>query len=350
MILPVFASSAVHAGEILLPWPSSPRTASLAGTSGAGTTDSDSIWGNPAWLASRASKRVDVSFSRGRPTSQFRYSDSAMEEVRATISVSATTVTSSLPFVEKIAIGVGRSNPISVLRTIPQAPSVVNPRPYGRVQIDYKVLPVGLALRSRSGFVVGAALESVVSDIKCLDFSQCLSRGPAGQGWVLGAAIDEWETGTSRWNLASSWRSGAALKYRDAIANGLGSAIEQSAPNWPSTWELGLKWAPRISNALLSVGLSGGGVGSNREYSSYRYAGLGVEYLAALGSGPVVAVRAGVRNLTTDAAATYQEWAAGAGIVLWRRHSLDVAGRWVGNLPADLGGGKIVLAGYAFQY
>lgn len=273
-----------------------------------------------------------------------------MEEVRATISVSATTVTSSLPFVEKIAIGVGRSNPISVLRTIPQAPSVINTRPYGRIQIDYKVLPVGFALRSRSGFVVGAALESVFADIKCLDFSQCLSNGPAGRGWVLGAALDEWETETSRWNLSSSWRSGAALKYRDAIANGLGSAIEHSAPTWPATWDVGLQWAPRTSNGWLGVSVAGGGVGSSREYSSYQYGGLGLQYLRALGSGPVVAMRAGIRHLETVTAETYREWAAGAGVVLWRRHALDVAGRWVGNLPADLGGGKIVLAGYSFQY
>jgi len=350
IVLPILVSSAAHADEILLPWPSSPRTASLAGTFAAGTTDSDGIWANPARLASRASKRVDVSISRGHPISQFRDSESAAGENLVTVAVSASMSTVNLPVVEKIAVGVGKSNPISVLRSISQAPSVVNARPYGRIQVDYEVLPVGIALRSRSGFIVGAAVESVFADVKCLDFSQCLPNGPAGRGWVLGAALDEWETETSRWNFSSTWRSGAALEYRDANANGLGSAIEQSAPNWPATWEFGLQWAPRISNGLLGVSFSGGGAGSNREYSSYRYGGLGVEYLRALGSGPVVAIRGGARHLETVTAETYQEWAAGAGVVLWRRHALDLAARWVGNLPADLGGGKIILAGYSFQY
>ena len=319
------------------------RATAMAGVFSAQADDNTAIWYNPGGLQRKDLLASDftVEFGPVPAGNEFFESDTQASGAESNVKYLGY-YQNRIPFwqgaSDNVGFGIAYFTPYELTFDIDTRRSVLDPTPFGSVQVNYRQFSVMLSARANENLSYGGTFDWVWTSVNCQDYSPCVDDGPYGYGFTGGLFYRLYKSEFLNINVAGVWRSRASLGYGSTSRSGLDSQLDKYVPDRPETFNISLgvqhftSWAYINYNFMYEQVMWDSAVDSelgplDSGVSDYNNIGIGVELGWPMGEGQALSFRAGIKKSdpeSSDISPSVDTLAFGMGYGFDNKHFIDV--------------------------
>lgn len=301
------------------------RAMGMAGVFGPQADDCSAVWYNPGGLQRADMIQRDTTVEYGT----LPYSNSANEYEAA----------NALKFAcgywaendRRRGVGVAYATLYRLGFNVDRLVQPLGTQTFGVTDVTYRQLSGWLSTALNAQLALGGTLDFVWTDVDC-SYRTCVDYGPMALGASFGAALDVIRTPSRRIAVSGVWRTRAALRYYNTPDSGIGTVLDEYAPDRPQTLGVGvhaqfaMRTAAINTNATLEHVSWSSASAPQSTSPDFNKIGVGAEMIMPVMDNVSVAARAGLTTARADHGdARADVYALGTGISWGTGHGFDVA-------------------------